>query len=491
MIFIVPDTNILHNDPLLAGEAWRSLDEHREEWAIQIAVPDVVEMETVRKVREKWTLERKPFDDARLGKFGLQDDVRTIANAITARIDSYEADLTERLAELGANVVLPSALNHLEIARRAAYSIAPYQRKTKDGYRDTVIWLTVMSIAEENPDSHVWFVSDNSQDFGPVAPNWTGENQGSRSDCPILFHSQLRKDLDARGLFDRVNYVTSLQTLEQHLASLRGPISDDDLAALVSGLDGSELSFLLEEQIKGQQIAPSQAALSLNTVSASIVSADSVGYTWHFSDSARRGQGRWTANFDINVEAYVWTRTYSGDAVMVSKLLNAGGRITFKESSEVESLEILSVKALPDDPNRSLWTAEAQHERIEATQLSLSFLKLLPTIDTSSWLPGINWAEVIGSQIDTTGMLPGFDFAGIAQHIDTSKIFGGVDLSNIASVQGVSDLIRAAGEIAQADDDLDDDLGDYSDDDSGVEKPSNSPRARSHPGRGHRGRLPS
>lgn len=469
MIFIVPDTNILLGSPLLVHDEWTSLGHHREEWAIQIAVPDVVQMETVRKIREKWTLERKPFDDARLGEFGVQDNLKAIASAITARIDSYETDLTKRFTELGVEVVSPSALDHLEIARRAAYGIAPYQGKTKDGYRDTVIWMTVLSIAEQNPDAEVWFVSNNHQDFGPVAPNWTGENQGSRNDCPILFHSQLRKDLNTRGLLDRVKYVTSLETLEQHLASLHEPISKDELTALISELDGPELSFLLEEKIKGQRIAPSQAALSLNTVSASIVNADSAGYTWHFSDSARRGQGRWTANFDITVDVYLLTKTYSGDAVMVSKFLNAGGRITFDESSHVESLEILSVEALPDDPNRSLWTAEAQLARIHETQLSLDLLQqlniagLLPKIDTSSMLPGVNWAEVIASQIDTTGMLPGFDFSGIAQHIDTSKLFGSVDLSNLASIHGVSDLIRAAGEIAQAEDAS---SGDDSDDDS-------------------------
>ncbi|MEG9250223.1 PIN domain-containing protein [Arthrobacter sp. Soc17.1.1.1] len=470
MIVIVPDTNILFNSPLLDAGPWKSLGDHREEWAIQIAVPDVVEMETIRKVREKWTQECKPFEDARLGKFGLQDDVTAITKAIKARIDSYEADLMRRFTELGAEVVSPSAVDHLEIANRAAYGIAPYQHRTRDGYRDTVIWLTVMSIAEENPDAEVWFVSDNHKDFGPIPPNWTGDNQGSHNDCPILFHSHLRKDLDARGLVQRVKYVTSLQTLEQHLAALHGPISDDEMTALISELDGPALSFLLEEQMNGQEISPSQAALSLNAVSASIANADSTGYTWHYSDPARRGQGRWTANFEITVDATIQTRTHSGDAVLVSKPLKTGGRITFNQSSKVESLELFTIESLPSDPNRSLWTEEARRQRM----VSLAYLNLfdfpgpLPEIDTSSWLPGIKWSDFLKSHFDTAGMLPGFDLSGFVPPIDVRGMFGGVDLSDVAATPGVANLIRAAGALTQAEQSS-------SEHDSGVEKSADSP----------------
>lgn len=474
MIFIVPDTNILYKSPLLQSEAWISLDQHRDDWAIQVALPEIVFVEHVRNIPNDWRKTDSKVAGLHVGTFGAADEVKEIRRKIRERIDCFEADFKARLDELEVEIVETPAVPHLELAERATYRTAPYQAGDKDGYRDTVIWLTVLSIAENHPDAEVWFVSDNTADFAS-APNWTGPNAGNPTDCPILFHPQLQKEVESKGLQGRVKYVKGLQSLEQHLAAINAPISDDEVIALVSELDGPYLSSLLEDQMKGRPINPSEAALSLNTASALVVDADSAGFIWRYSDAARRGEGRWTANFDITVSTTLQTTTYSGDVVLTTKYLSAGGRITFTETPDVESLELLTVEAMPDDPNRSLWTAEAQLERIQATQVSLDFLKqldlagLLPKVDTSSMLPGVDWAEVLGSQFDTAGMLPGFNFTGIAPHIDTSNLFGRVGLSNIVSSKGVWDLIRAAGEIAQA-------KNSSSDEDSDEEKPADSPQ---------------
>jgi hypothetical protein len=49
---------------------------------------------------------------------------------------------------------------------RAIKNRAPYSGRKSDYFQDTLIWLTVCHVAEANPQSTVWFVSQNHTDFG-------------------------------------------------------------------------------------------------------------------------------------------------------------------------------------------------------------------------------------------------------------------------------------------------------------------------------------
>ncbi len=178
-------------------------------------VPEVAVMETVNVVRRNWKpdITRLEQHSRWISRLGKSAEFQAVLDAAAERSDRYDSSLRCRMEELGIEIAppLPATIDHLDIARRASERRAPYgtagngkEEHLKDGYRDTLIWLTVLAVAENHPACDVWFVSDNYSDFGGKS-----ENRDSRdvSDYPLAWHSQLTPDLASKGLTDRVFYA--------------------------------------------------------------------------------------------------------------------------------------------------------------------------------------------------------------------------------------------------------------------------------------------
>lgn len=314
-------------------------------------------METINVAPRPWISQRDRFAGAKVREFGLQDNVEAIVQVIQDRIDGYGETLKLRLSELGAEVVPAPAVPHLEIAQRASEQRAPYQGKDKDGYRDTLIWLTVLDVAAKNPSHEVWFVSENVTDFGDLSfKQKSSGNEESSATLPRPLHQELQKELESRGLQGRIKYVTSLQSLEQHLAALHGPIPASDLEILTSLLDFDSLEDLLNDQTS-IVISPEDAALNPGTAQAVVNKLSTRGPGWTFSDAAGRGEDRWTANFAVDAEAEIFT--FSADPAnassIVNKPLRVSGTAAFTKQGQPEEVQISRIEALPGDPNRGVW----------------------------------------------------------------------------------------------------------------------------------------
>ena len=200
MPVIVLDTNVLFDSPMLTSHEWESLIENRMAWDLQIVIPDVVVMETGTIVKREWSKTKDSVNSLRVGGLGLKPEKENLAAMIQSRIDGYEDALANRIESAGIVVEPVPAVDHLAIARRASLDRAPYAGGTKDGYRDTLIWLTLLSVADQSHDEEIWFVSNNTLDFGPTKGDWTGPKNGTRESCPILFHSHLREELESLSL---------------------------------------------------------------------------------------------------------------------------------------------------------------------------------------------------------------------------------------------------------------------------------------------------
>ncbi|KSU75413.1 PIN domain-containing protein [Pseudarthrobacter enclensis] len=193
MIAVVVDTNIISQSPKLARPEWISLSEHRADWGVTLLVPEIVVMETTKVVPREWGKQRDDLSKAKVGTFGLQEQLDAIVQGIQNHIDGYEAQLNSRLSELGARVVPTPNVPHSNIAFRASRGRAPYHAGVKDGYRDTLIWFTVLDVATKNSDDEVWFVSSNTNDFGNPSVKKKGDDNDAPLQLPRPLHPDLRR----------------------------------------------------------------------------------------------------------------------------------------------------------------------------------------------------------------------------------------------------------------------------------------------------------
>lgn len=353
---VIIDTNIIATAPRLDSEALTSMIEHAEDWDLRIIAPEVVVMEAVNVVRRLWRTERDRLAGIRLGQFRLTDNQAVMVTAIDRESDEYEAWLPRRLIARGIEIEPVPAVEHMEIARRASAGRTPFIRgkdgKTKDGYRDTLVWLTVLAVAKGNPGEHVWLISDNHTDFGPKPGNWTGPGTGERDDCPILFNEQLADELAVGGLADRVHYVVSAETLEQHLASQFAPIADAELGQLTATLNMTSLAGSLMYSTLGQHVDAEAAALPPGATAGEITLVREQHEGWSFVDAARRAEKGWTSRFivdtrvDIEITGAPWLDK------TLSKVLRVTGRISVSPDGDLLDMSVDSIEAVPNDPDR-------------------------------------------------------------------------------------------------------------------------------------------
>ncbi|MGW4774226.1 PIN domain-containing protein [Nocardia sp. NPDC004278] len=351
-IIIVIDANILVSSPRLRTRAWRNLIEQRSNWGIRFIVPEVALMEAVKNVRELWEEELRKVKRLKVAEFGLDVDKQAWIDTIQAKVEDYEQDLRALLNEIGAEIVAPPAVDHMDLARRSAAGRAPFSAKDKDCYRDALIWHSVLETARHNLDDQVWFVSDNTDDFGPASKDWNGEGTGDRKGGPILFHDDLTADLISASLHDRVRYITNVHSLDQFLAGEFAPVSSDEFQNL---MDAATLTARFQASVVGQLLRPRDAALNPDAVTAIVTLADPDNGFWEFFSAAQRGSDGWSARYTVTAIATYTSSDDLGKLSIGHKKLIFSGDIAVAPDKSIADFVIESVNALPDDPNRALW----------------------------------------------------------------------------------------------------------------------------------------
>jgi PIN domain len=366
---IVLDANILVASPRLENRDWSSLINSASDWGIRIVVPEVAVMEAINVVTRNWASRRAKVAALDVGVFDVGVSHSAMLDEIDAQIAAYGDLLRSRIEQAGVQVVPTPDVPHIEIARRASKGRAPFT-KDKDGYRDTLIWYSVLAVAHDNPHSDVWFVSDNHTDFGPKPPNWTGDGQGDREDCPILFHNDLIADLDELGLGERVHYVVSLARIEQHIASQFGPIDEADLTTLASDLDPETMAEKLANTLVGLTLDPEDAALPFEAIAATVVASRPPTEAWRFSEGARRGDSGWTARFSVDTEVDVAMVGASLVSTEHTKVLRAVGQVAVAPDGRVLDVAVDAANALTDDPMRARWSRRARRGVLPLDQIA-------------------------------------------------------------------------------------------------------------------------
>ncbi|NKT46012.1 DUF4935 domain-containing protein [Rhodococcus hoagii] len=418
---VVLDTNILARSPFLDSEDWKQLHAHATDWGLSFMVPEVVVIETVNVVQRSWKPNITQLTQAAkwISALGKSAEFQAILDAASERHDSYDSSLRCRMDELGIAIApLPATIDHLDIARRASERRAPYgtagsgkEEHPKDGYRDTLIWLTVLAVAENHPASDVWFVSNNYSDFG--SKNEVKDPQDV-SDYPLAWHSQLTPELASKGLTDRVFYARSLRRLEEHLVAKFAPLPDTERDTLWAAVERSELHDRLMSALFDAPVDPRSSALPLDTLSARITGCERAADAVQLTEAARRAASAWTARFSCTVEATIEVTHKSGDVTDMSKPLVIVGRIDVSSQNEVTGLAIDAIDAAADDPQRRAW------ERADAVKTFYSTLlnRTTPAADYSKLIRSLDLPAADYSTFIRSLDLPAADYSTFIRNLD-------------------------------------------------------------------------
>lgn len=202
-MFVVLDTNSFYGDPMLRGRNFRLLHTEQAKGTLQLVIPEAVRAELPRRYREQIQRAGARTNDAlsRLAALDVKTPKLDLADPDVAK-EAYRMLLKARLKELGVLVpplpdISVDALFKLAIDERRPF------RAGGKGFKDALIWQTVLSVAK---DDEVMLISDDG-DFA--------ESQKR----PTVLHQHLRQDLEAAGLpSNRVRLLKDLKTfIDEHV----------------------------------------------------------------------------------------------------------------------------------------------------------------------------------------------------------------------------------------------------------------------------------
>ncbi len=209
LITIVIDSNAIWRDWSLEWPVWDALQILAEHGLIEVSVPEVVVQEVIRGHKGEvndlvaalrklglWKLEK-------LLDLDVPSSVKDVKEGADTRIAEYEATLRERLAELSIKVPPVPAVDQQTMLTRALESRKPFDGEGKNGFRDALIWHTVLEVCRAAAtNTKVVFITANTSDFCVKA---TGK-----------LHDDLQREVTATGSAP-LEIVRNLTDAMQHL----------------------------------------------------------------------------------------------------------------------------------------------------------------------------------------------------------------------------------------------------------------------------------
>ena len=263
-MIVLLDTTALMADLTLGGTAWQVIAQAAPAWGVEIFVPKVVLIEAIgghRRLVDEAIDDLDRWSKKYTRRLQLDDPRERIRVALAAAHTGYEQHVVQTLNELGAVVLEPPDIPHHVLVERAVRRQRPCDDRG-DGYRDTLNWLTVLSVAAEHPDDDLVWISDNTKDFGAGASS-------------LDLHPDLQLELETVGAAGRVRWMRSLSDVVLDLAASHSTTTGGGLEAVRQELEAQSLAEYVQETICptliGKKLSPRRCGLPLLTVSATIL----------------------------------------------------------------------------------------------------------------------------------------------------------------------------------------------------------------------------
>lgn len=169
---IVLDTSIIVQDHLLSGHVFKILLENLDRAGHSLFTPEVVLDEAVNRYRKSLVEATAKFERSKeaLRRLLISTDTTASEIDVEVAVREYELYLRQRLYHdhfTQARTPGYPEISHKELVARAHAGKKPFSEKDT-GYKDALIWHTVLWIAEvygAEPE-RIAFISANASDFG-------------------------------------------------------------------------------------------------------------------------------------------------------------------------------------------------------------------------------------------------------------------------------------------------------------------------------------
>jgi hypothetical protein len=169
MIRVVVDTNIAGGKkgrPLENNDMRRLLDETRRE-NLQLVLAELVRKESANLWAEHLDDQGKAYGSARvtLQQAGVLGEAPAIEVERSAQRAAEEQRLRALVEEAGGLIAPLPALSHEEVVERALLRRQPFDTQGRNGYRDVLLWETVVELAADSPDTIILIARDKAAFF--------------------------------------------------------------------------------------------------------------------------------------------------------------------------------------------------------------------------------------------------------------------------------------------------------------------------------------
>lgn len=163
---VLLDSNIYGRDLTLAGAKFRLLFDQAKEGQFRLALPEVIAREVTELYRREVSQRQGELVKAskRLGALRIPVLTEEAVDAEEAST-GFRKLLEAKVLDAGGQLLPLPNVSHEELVELAVRRRRPFREKGS-GYRDALIWQSVLGLAEA--DETVAFVTDNHRDFaGP------------------------------------------------------------------------------------------------------------------------------------------------------------------------------------------------------------------------------------------------------------------------------------------------------------------------------------
>lgn len=159
-VIVFVDANMILADPELRSGVWGQLKTAVAAGHVQVVAPEIaIDEAIVRRSQTLRSIGRKLREAAKSAPEELRDLAVHAQTRARELADGYGTLLNATWEAHGFRVVQTVEAGHVEVARRAARRIRPFNDQG-NGYRDTMHWLTLLEVARQSPNVRVTLLSN-------------------------------------------------------------------------------------------------------------------------------------------------------------------------------------------------------------------------------------------------------------------------------------------------------------------------------------------